>query len=186
MTANAFQITTGSQEATRALGRTLGGLLAGGEILGLTGDLGSGKTCFVHGLAEGLEVGRNSWVRSPTFTLINEYDGRVPLVHVDLFRVAQGAEMEDLHLEEYFASGSVCVIEWFERLDAVGVDEFLAVAFRYVDEDRRELRFAAHGPRYDELVAALRQDDGAARDIAATEPVGPEPFDKAQDGRGEA
>ncbi len=149
-------VTTGSPEGTRALGRALAGALRGGEILGLSGDLGSGKTCFVHGLAEGLEVGGKSWVRSPTFTLVNEYEGRLPMVHVDLFRVAQGAEMEDLHLEEYFASGSVCVIEWFERLDAVGVDEFLGVNFRYVDEERRELRFVARGRRYEELVAGLK------------------------------
>ena len=154
-------VTTSSPEGTRALGRALAGVLRGGEILGLSGDLGSGKTCFVHGLAEGLEVGGNSWVRSPTFTLVNEYEGRLPLVHVDLFRVAQGAEMEDLHLEEYFASGSVCVIEWFERLDAVGVDEFLGIAFRYVDEERRELRFIPHGRRYEELLAALPGVGGA-------------------------
>ena len=149
-------VTTGSPEGTRALGRALAGVLRGGEILGLSGDLGSGKTCFVHGLAEGLEVGGNSWVRSPTFTLINEYEGRLPLVHVDLFRVAQGAEMEGLHLEEYFASGSVCVIEWFERLDAVGVDEFLGIAFRYVDEEHREVRFVARGRRYQEMITALK------------------------------
>ena len=144
--------TTSSPEGTRALGRALAGVLRGGEILGLSGDLGSGKTCFVHGLAEGLEVGGKSWVRSPTFTLVNEYEGRLPLVHVD-----QGAEMEDLHLEEYFASGSVCVIEWFERLDAVGVDEFLGIAFRYVDEEHRELRFIPHGRRYEEMIAGLRE-----------------------------
>ena len=148
--------TTSSPEGTRALGRALAGVLRGGEILGLSGDLGSGKTCFVHGLAEGLEVGGNSWVRSPTFTLVNEYEGRLSLVHVDLFRVAQGAEMEDLHLEEYFASGSVCVIEWFERLDAVGVDEFLGIAFRYVDEEHREVRFVARGRRYQEMITALK------------------------------
>ncbi len=157
MTTHGYPVTTGSPEDTRALGRALAALLGGGEILGLSGDLGSGKTCFVHGLAEGLGVGGNSWVRSPTFTLINEYQGRLPLVHVDLFRVARGAEMEELHLEEYFASGNVCVIEWFERLDAVGVVEFLGVAFRYVDESRRELRFLAHGPRYREMVARLRE-----------------------------
>ena len=151
-----YQVTTGSPEGTRALGRALAGLLGGGEVLGLSGDLGSGKTCFVHGLAEGLEVGGNSWVRSPTFTLINEYQGRLPVVHVDLFRVAPGLEMEDLHLEEYFASGSVCVVEWFERLEAVGVEEFLGVTFRYVDEEHRELRFAAHGRRYEEMVAGLQ------------------------------
>jgi len=155
--ANEYQITTDSPEATRALGRAVGRALRGGEILGLSGDLGSGKTCFVHGLAEGLEVDRNSWVRSPTFTLINEYEGRLPLVHVDLFRVAPGQEMEDLHLEEYFASGCVCVVEWFERLDAVGVEEFLSVTFRYVDEEHRELRFVAHGRRYEKLIAGLEE-----------------------------
>jgi len=153
--ANEYQITTDSPEATRALGRAVGRALRGGEILGLSGDLGSGKTCFVHGLAEGLEVGRNSWVRSPTFTLINEYEGRLSLVHVDLFRVAPGQEMEDLHLEEYFASGCVCVVEWFERLDAVGVEEFMSVTFRYLDEEHRELRFVAHGRRYEEIITAL-------------------------------
>ncbi|MDE0354301.1 MAG: tRNA (adenosine(37)-N6)-threonylcarbamoyltransferase complex ATPase subunit type 1 TsaE [Deltaproteobacteria bacterium] len=161
MKTSEHHVTTSSPEGTRALGRVLAGVLRGGEILGLSGDLGSGKTCFVHGLAEGLEVGGKSWVRSPTFTLINEYEGRLPLVHVDLFRVAQGAEMEDLHLEEYFASGSVCVIEWFERLDAVGVDEFLGIAFHYVDEERRELRFVPNGRRYEQLVATLHGAGGA-------------------------
>ena len=156
MSAIEYDTVTASPERTRALGRRLGRLLAGGEILGLSGDLGSGKTCFVHGLAEGLDVGGDSWVRSPTFTLVNEYEGRLPLVHVDLFRVAPGAEMEDLHLEEYFSSGSVCVVEWFERLTEVRVDEFLGVGFRYVDEERRALRFAARGRRYEEIVAGLR------------------------------
>lgn len=160
MSAVEYDTVTGSPEGTRALGRRLGRLLGGGEILGLSGDLGSGKTCFVHGLAEGLEVGGDSWVRSPTFTLVNEYEGRLSLVHVDLFRVAPGPEMEDLHLEEYFSSGSVCVVEWFERLDAVRVEEFLGVGFRYVDEERRALRFMARGRRYEEIVAGLRGGGG--------------------------
>lgn len=166
MNTGEYQITTGSPEATRALGRALGGMLRGGELLGLSGDLGSGKTCFVHGLAEGIEVGRNSWVRSPTFTLINEYQGRLSLVHADLFRVAPGPEMEDLHLEEYFASGSVCVVEWFERLDAVGVEEFMGVNFRYVDEDHRELRFVPNGRRYEEMLAGLKEAGGADNMVA--------------------
>lgn len=160
MSAVEYDTVTGSPDDTRALGRRLGRLLGGGEILGLSGDLGSGKTCFVHGLAEGLDVGGDSWVRSPTFTLVNEYEGRLSLVHVDLFRVAPGPEMEDLHLEEYFSSGSVCVVEWFERLDAVRVEEFLGVGFRYVDEERRALRFAARGRRYEEIVAGLRGGGG--------------------------
>lgn len=158
MNTHDYHITTDSPDGTRALGRALAGLLRGGEVLGLSGDLGSGKTCFVHGLAEGLEVGGKSWVRSPTFTLINEYEGRLSMVHADLFRVAPGPEMEDLHLEEYFASGSVCVVEWFERLDAAGVDEYMGVTFRYVDEERRELCFVAHGRRYEEMIASLRDE----------------------------
>lgn len=156
MKANEFHVITGSPEGTRTLGRAFGRLLCGGEILGLSGDLGSGKTCFVHGLAEGLEVGGNSWVRSPTFTLINEYEGRLPMVHVDLFRVAPGPEMEDLHLEEYFASGDVCVVEWFEHLNVAGLTEFVGVTFRYVDENCRELHFVPHGRRYEKMLAELK------------------------------
>ncbi|NIO08449.1 MAG: tRNA (adenosine(37)-N6)-threonylcarbamoyltransferase complex ATPase subunit type 1 TsaE, partial [Deltaproteobacteria bacterium] len=94
----------------------MGKLVRGGEIIGLTGELGSGKTCFVRGLAKGVKVAEGAWVRSPTFTLINEYDGRLPLFHVDLYRLSSATEMEELSLRECFFSDGVSVIEWFERL----------------------------------------------------------------------
>ncbi len=88
----------------------MGRLLGGGEIIGLTGELGSGKTCFVKGLAQGVDVDKGAWVRSPTFTLINEYDGRVPLFHVDLYRISSMREMEELSLRELLYSEGVSVI----------------------------------------------------------------------------
>lgn len=155
MKAHRFETTSTSPEDTQDWGRRLGRLLAGGEILGLTGDLGSGKTCFVRGLAEGLEVVDTSWVRSPSFTLINEYQGRVPLVHMDLFRVAPGPEMDDLLLEDYFYSNAVSVIEWFDRLAPRAPDARLDVRFRYIAEQERALTFVAHGLRYDQIVGEL-------------------------------
>src|SRR4051812_33243180 len=105
-----------SAAATRVLGKKLGRLLKGGEIIGLTGELGSGKTCFVRGVAEGVGVGKEAWVRSPTFTLINEYDGRLPVYHIDLYRISVAQELEELNLREYLYSDGVSLIEWFENM----------------------------------------------------------------------
>lgn len=151
-----FVVLSQSAAQTRRWGRRLGKILRGGEILGLSGELGSGKTCFVRGLAEGMGVAKESWVRSPSFTLINEYEGRVPLIHVDLFRVAAGQEMKELHLEEYFFDKVVSVVEWFDRLPADEVDEHLAVAFEHGGGSRRKLTFTGHGLPYEEIVERLR------------------------------
>ena len=100
---------------TRKLAGTLGGLLAGNEIIHLLGGLGMGKTCFVQGLAAGMKVDHPAAAASPTFTLINEYPGRTPLYHVDLYRLEKPAEIRGLGLEEYFEQG-VVAIEWAEKL----------------------------------------------------------------------
>ena len=130
--------------------------MKGGEIAGLTGELGSGKTCFARGIAEGLDVGREAWIRSPTFTLINEYDGRLPMYHIDLYRVANARELEELNLREYFFSGGVSVVEWFEHLPEDEVEEWLQVSFAYANGAKRNLKFSAHGERYERIVERLR------------------------------
>jgi len=145
-----------SEAQTRDWGRRLGRLLQGGEIIGLTGELGSGKTCFVRGLAEGLEVDEKAWVRSPSFTLINEYDGRLPLFHIDLFRIAGAREMEELNLRDYLFATGVSVVEWFERLPAEEVEEYLHIAFAYADGSKRRLKFTAHGDRYEKIIKGLK------------------------------
>jgi tRNA threonylcarbamoyladenosine biosynthesis protein TsaE len=108
-------ITTHSEAETAAAGRELASTLSGGDVVLLYGDLGAGKTAFVRGLAEGLGV-PPSEVSSPTFTLVQEYrGGRVPLVHVDLYRLDDSREIDDLGLDE-IAAGAVLTIEWAERL----------------------------------------------------------------------
>ena len=111
-------ITTHSEEETAAVGRHLAASLGAGDVLLLYGDLGAGKTAFVRGLAEGLGVNRDE-VSSPTFTLVQEYrGGRLTLFHVDLYRIDDPREIDDLGLEEIAADG-VLAIEWAEKLEGV-------------------------------------------------------------------
>ncbi len=151
-----FTVASGSAVQTRGWGRKLGRVLKGGEIIGLTGELGSGKTCFVRGMAEGLEVGKEAWIRSPSFTLINEYDGRLPVYHIDLYRVSSQREIEELNLREYLFSEGVSVVEWFDHLSAEEVDEYLHVGFVYTNGSKRELTFTAYGNRYEQIIEGLR------------------------------
>jgi tRNA threonylcarbamoyladenosine biosynthesis protein TsaE len=146
---------TSSSRQTRSWGRKLGRLVQGGEIIGLIGELGTGKTCFVRGFTEGVGVGKDAWVRSPTFTLINEYEGRLPVYHIDLYRVAKREQLEGLNLREYLYGDGVSLIEWFEYLPPEEVGEHLELRMVHGGGDRRELTFVAHGERYQELLNRL-------------------------------
>ncbi|HEU4340558.1 MAG TPA: tRNA (adenosine(37)-N6)-threonylcarbamoyltransferase complex ATPase subunit type 1 TsaE [Candidatus Binatia bacterium] len=145
-----------SPRQTRTWGARLGTLLEGGEIIGLIGELGTGKTCFVRGLSSGLEVGEEAWIRSPSFTLINEYHGRLPVYHIDLYRIGGRDELEGLNLRDYLYSDGVSLIEWFEHLPAGEVDEFLELKLAYADGNKRELIFTPHGERYERIVERLK------------------------------
>lgn len=152
----AWSVLTQSAQQTRNCGRRLGRLMQGGEIIGLIGELGAGKTCFVRGVAEGLAVGKEAWVRSPTFTLINEYHGRLPVYHIDLYRVGSPQELEELNLREYLYSDGVSLIEWFERLPAAEVDECLELRLAHTDRSQRKLVFIPHGRRYESIVERMK------------------------------
>jgi tRNA threonylcarbamoyladenosine biosynthesis protein TsaE len=107
-------VTTRSEAETSAAGRTLARSLSAGDVILLSGDLGAGKTAFVRGVAEGLEIDPAE-ITSPTFTLIQEYrGGRLPLHHVDLYRLRE-AEVDDLGLDDLVDSGGVTAIEWYDR-----------------------------------------------------------------------
>jgi tRNA threonylcarbamoyladenosine biosynthesis protein TsaE len=141
-----------SEAETRRFGAQVARELRGGEVIGLQGDLGAGKTVFVRGLAEGLGVPEGK-VRSPSFTLINEYaGGRLLLYHIDLYRMMPSAA-DRLALREYMYGGGVCVIEWFERLG----EELphLRVDCTFVGEQERTLVVTAQGARYDALLSRL-------------------------------
>lgn len=110
----------------------------------------------MRGFAVGIEVGADAWVRSPTFTLINEYSGRLPVYHIDLYRVGKQSEIESLNLREYLYGDGVSLVEWFEFLPAQEVDEYLEIRIAHGRGNRREFVFAAHGNRYEGLLQALQ------------------------------
>jgi tRNA threonylcarbamoyladenosine biosynthesis protein TsaE len=145
-----------SARQTMGWGQKLGKLVQGGEIIGLVGELGTGKTSFVRGFAEGIGVGKEAWVRSPTFTLINEYNGRLPVYHIDLYRVAKPEEQAGLNLREYLYGDGVSLIEWFEYLPAGEADEYLEISLAHLGGAKRELKFVAHGERYEKIIEQLK------------------------------
>ena len=130
-------ITTHSEEETASVGRELAATLSAGDVVLLYGDLGAGKTAFVRGLAEGLGVSRDE-VSSPTFTLIQEYrGGRLTLFHVDLYRIEDSREFDELGLGE-IAEDGVLAIEWAEKLDArLKPSRYVTVGIEHGDGDAR-------------------------------------------------
>ena len=136
-------VTTQSEAETIALGRELGRDLTTGAVVLLEGPLGAGKTAFARGLAEGLGCEPDA-VSSPTFTIAHEYPGRVPLQHVDLYRL-NGAEVEDLGLEDLL-DGHVLAVEWPDRWRQAPVDAIL-VSIEPAGDDRRRIRIERHSTR---------------------------------------
>jgi tRNA threonylcarbamoyladenosine biosynthesis protein TsaE len=140
-----IQITTHSPEETQDLGQKIGELLKAGIVLTLTGDLGSGKTCFVQGLARGLDVPSDYYITSPTYTLINEYPGRYPLFHVDLYRIEDPLDLEDIGLYEILHGNGVVAIEWAERLREDLPSEHVSIDFEILDHESRKIGITAYG-----------------------------------------
>ena len=134
-----------SAQATRRLAARLGRLAPAGLVIALTGDLGSGKTTFVQGLAEGLEVPAGYVVTSPSFTLVNDYPGRLPLHHADLYRLGDGADIDEIGLLERMDGAGVLAIEWAERALADLPAAHLAVHLTVTGPDRRRAAMAAYG-----------------------------------------
>jgi len=142
-------------EATRALGACLGELLRGGDVLCLSGPLGAGKTCFVQGLAEGLGVDPAVPVTSPTFTLVGEYPGRIPLRHADFYRVDHEARLFDAGFEDLFDDRGAVVVEWGERWPASLPDDRLEVRIEIQPDGARRISLASRGERSQRVLAAL-------------------------------
>ncbi len=151
-----YRWTSHSPEETRALAARLGTLLKAGDVVALNGELGSGKTEFVHGLAEGLAV-PPQMVASPSFTLVHKYPGRVPLVHIDLYRLEDLPASMLPDLEEYLAGPQVVVVEWARRLAPLLPGDYLEVGREIVGENDRQLTFIGHGERSWALVPRLAE-----------------------------
>lgn len=146
-----MKIITNSAEQTINFGRRLGRHLKSGDVLGLVGELGSGKTTLVKGIASGLGVREEGAVASPSFVLIKEYRGKVPLFHFDLYRLDKIKDIEYLGVEEYLFDDGVCVIEWAEKMKTL-LDEYLEVDLAVKGENKREIKFYAHSKRYADFI----------------------------------
>ena len=154
------EIVSKSAVATVDFGRRLGKILKGGEVLGLVGELGAGKTTFVKGIAKGLGVANHHPVNSPSFVLLREYEGRVPLYHFDAHRLTGGSGdllrlEQEIGLEDYFYGKGVSVMEWADRIESLLPKEYLQIGFRHSKENERILVFHPHGKRYEKIVSTL-------------------------------
>jgi tRNA threonylcarbamoyladenosine biosynthesis protein TsaE len=152
---------THSAAETKKLGYDLGQLLKRGLVLALAGDLGSGKTVFVKGLAKGLGVPEDHYVVSPTYTLINEYTGRMMLFHADLYRLSESFETADIGLDEIIDRGTagvyVVAIEWADRIESDEFSDHLAIDFDISGDTTRSITFRAQGLEPSRLLARLAE-----------------------------
>ena len=142
-----------NQEQTRELGRALGKLAQSGDVFLLVGNLGVGKTCLTQGIAWGLGI--SEYTMSPSFVIVREYQGRLPLYHMDLYRLENVAEVADLGLDEYFYGRGVSVVEWADRAIKLLPRDNLTGVMEYAGIDERVINLEANGGRYKKLVSDL-------------------------------
>ena len=123
---------------TQNIGKEIGKQLRQGDLVALIGDLGTGKTCLTQGIARGVGVYSNQIVNSPSYTLINEYAGKIPIYHVDLYRLQNHDEILDLGLDEYLKGNGICIIEWADKLGSLQIDH-TRIQITWLSEMTREI-----------------------------------------------
>ncbi|MGL5641173.1 MAG: tRNA (adenosine(37)-N6)-threonylcarbamoyltransferase complex ATPase subunit type 1 TsaE [Paraclostridium sp.] len=141
-----------NEEQTRDIGYKLGNLLTPKSIVCLIGDLGAGKTTMTQSLAQALKV--DDYITSPTFTIVNEYEGKMPLYHFDVYRIGSSDEMYDIGFDEYINGDGVCIIEWANLIEDILPDEYLYIEMNY-KETGREMILTPKGEKYEEIVKEL-------------------------------
>ncbi len=158
-----LKFTSYNPEQTQLLGSYLGKLAQKADVLLLTGELGTGKTCLVQGLARGLDV--DEYAFSPSFVILRQYHGRLPLYHVDLYRLDSLDEIAGLGLEDYFYGDGVCVIEWAEKAQQLLPPDSLFISLKYVraSPTGRSIHLKPQGQRYNQLLKQLKEDRFLAR-----------------------
>ncbi|MBU4310438.1 tRNA (adenosine(37)-N6)-threonylcarbamoyltransferase complex ATPase subunit type 1 TsaE [bacterium] len=145
-------IETKSATETINLGKRIGKLLQAGDVVALIGRLGSGKTTLTQGLARGLGVKRKDYVTSPSFTLIKEHKGRIPIYHIDLYRIDNIKEIFNLGYEEYFYGEGVAIIEWADKIRKLLPREVLIINLEIIGENRRKIELVPKGKHYQNII----------------------------------
>lgn len=153
---NSLNLILSSVGETESFGYTIGRLLHGGEVLALIGELGAGKTALVRGIVAGLDAPAES-VTSPTFLIVHEYQGRLPIVHIDLYRLQRLEETESIGLSDYLTDETVVAVEWADRFPQLLPEDRLEVKIAHRTRTTRRARVEARGPRSRLLLARIRK-----------------------------
>lgn len=156
----ALRIELADPAATRRFGQRLGELAAAGDVITLTGDLGAGKTTLTQAIGEGLAVPADHYITSPTFSLLHEYPGRLPLFHMDFYRLHNEEELLELGLEEYLEGEGLCVIEWPDRLGTLLPTKRLHLELALTGPTSRQALLTPFGDCWRERVATLAREFG--------------------------
>ena len=152
---SSLKLVSHSPEQTQELGKRIGQLALPGDVFLLVGDLGTGKTCLTQGIAWGLGI--NEYTLSPSFIIMREHYGRLPLYHIDLYRLDRIEESIELGLDDYLYGRGVCVIEWAEKALSILPREHLLIKISYLADTGRSFEIKPSGQRYLEVVAQLKQ-----------------------------
>jgi len=149
-----LEIVSDSPEQTKRVGIRLGKLAKPGDIILLIGTLGAGKTCLTQGIALGLGI--HQYTASPSFVLIREYQGKLPLYHIDLYRLDRIEEVAQLGLDDYLYVKGVCVVEWADKRLTVLPEEHLLIEMQIVSSTKRKLSLVPLGRRYIQMLSKLK------------------------------
>lgn len=153
--AQSLQLHCSSPESLTPLAQVLADVVKAGDVVLLYGPLGAGKTTFTQALARALEVGDEQYVSSPSFALLHEYQGRLPVAHMDLYRLADEEDVEAAGLLEYMGHAGVCIVEWPERLGGLVPESRLEILLEPVDLSSRRLFLTAHGEDWQQRLAMI-------------------------------
>ena len=156
-TSKALKIISSTPQETERIGSLVGTLLIPGDVIALEGELGSGKTTLVRGLAQGMGFSGEE-VTSPSFTLVNEYNGPLPFFHIDLYRLRDAGELHEIGYEEYITEAGVAVIEWADRVRYAIPHESLWITLRYHGEEIREIVMQPQGDRYEKMIEEFKKN----------------------------
>ncbi len=152
-----MELISRSPEQTEHLGRLMGRQLNPGMFLALRGELGGGKTCFTRGVVAAVAPESACLVASPTFAIMNEYPGTVPVYHFDFYRLGGAGEILELGFDDYFHGTGVCIVEWSERLEEVLPAERLEITFAHAGDDLRTITLEAHGAAPEKVLTSLAE-----------------------------
>jgi tRNA threonylcarbamoyladenosine biosynthesis protein TsaE len=147
-----MKILSSSPETTLDIGQKLGSICEPGDVICLAGNLGAGKTTMAQAIAAGSGVDESEYVNSPTFAILHEYRGRIPIYHMDFYRLGSSEDVVELGLEDYFYSDGLTLVEWFERASDLLPESVLVIHLIYIDESSREISLHSQSPGWQKRI----------------------------------